>query len=535
MPDKEQAIERTYKNKMRRIPFYILIATLILLPTLFAVITVIYIDSQTSSMSSRPTEVVLYADNGTELYREHESEKLTGDTSLISIFNTIYNGLEEVESIPDDVLELPEMRAEILLRGVKRVLSCRFSMTEGSSYCTDELGYAYKIHTNDSERFLRSRFAEMLYSNSEPPTLMSADGALISPTAISWKYQNIDGVYMPSELFTTHAAGKSYSTSGTIALDFSIPPTSSSALVFENNVCVFEGSIDDLQGLTLKSDSTVNVKISAQWKSAADIPYNGTIEYDFFVAIHKRAVFSISKNILSDGDFALLTATNITDASKLHLSINGIAVTPELLLDKETAYALIPHSLAPREAKEMTLTVSYGVSENSFLIYVKHSPETTLKLANASATFGLAPDMLGSLKSPYLFFKATTAAPSPDEYQKSASFGQDAAHIEENGIYFFTEYRALTPFGSTVRASTAGLVSEIGENDTAGKYAVIDLGLGLRLTYFNLSFVDVREGAYIAIGDSVGKCGELSDNSGEGFSIMLSHGATVLDAEKLFG
>ncbi len=539
MPDKQDSAsgERTYAHRLRRVLFCIFIAALILLPTVLAIINAAYVDSGISALSARASEVMLYDAEGNRLYGEHESENLSGDGSLISIFNMLYEGLTEVDEIPDNVLKLTPVRADIAMHKEKKTLVCYFSLGDDDAFCTDEQGNSYIIRSVDRDRFLRSRFAEILYSDSVAPTLTGGDGLLIAPTNINWNYQNTSGAYMTADLNMTQAGGITYTMAGALSFSFSMPPTSAYAQVLENGILVFEGNIDELQSLILNTNSSVKILMQANWEQSAQLSYYGSLEYDFSVYIHSRAAFSLSTDQLSIGEFALLTATNISDASKLSFSIDGNRITPEILLDGDTAYALFPYSAPPSGSDSFCLTASYGVSSYDFTVSLMPSDTsaTVDQLSSAANAFGLTPEKLGTIKSQYSFLFYDTVSPETTDYRKSASFGQLRTEDGQEALCFYTEYEALSLGGSSVHALTSGLVCEIGENENIGKYVAVDLGLGMHLTYFNLSYIDTRVGAYLAVGDTVGKCGSLSLDNGEGFSLMLSCGEAILDAEKILG
>ncbi len=528
--------KRPYAHKIKTVLFYILIAAVILFPTILAVINAAYVNSGTLAIASRATEVVMYGTDGNELYREHASESLSGDTSLISVFNTIYNGLEEADSIPEDILSIPAVRAEILIKDVKHTLICHFPMDGTAAYCTNEVGHTYKINMTDSERFLRSPFAESLYSNASVPSLVSADGTLILPFSVSWNYRNFSGNYLPTKLQTTGKAGSIYGIAGGLTFGFDTPPTVSSVRIFEQGTCIFDGNMDNLSSLVLKSDSIIDIKIHAEWVKSAAVTNYGVLEYDFSVAVHTRAQFSLNTDTLSDGEFAVFTAKNITDISKLSFAVNGQSITPKLLLDEDTAYAIIPYSTVADGSDKLELRVSYGVSSYDFTININHNTSMpwSSTLRDAAIDNGLIPEHLGNVNNIYPFLFTETVVPSSEQYKKSLSFGENIVRNGKEDICFFTEYESLSYGGATVRSLGAGLVCKVGENSNIGKYVVVDMGLGLKLTYFGLSFVDTRVGAYLAIGDTVGKCGALSqDTDIEGFALMLSCGSAVLDAEKI--
>ena len=79
-----------------------------------------------------------------------------------------------------------------------------------------------------------------------------------------------------------------------------------------------------------------------------------------------------------------------------------------------------------------------------------------------------------------------------------------------------------------VYSTTAGMVIYVGSSDSQGTYVIIESGLGIRFCYSRLSSADVSVGRYVAVGDVIGKTGQLR-NEAEGFSLTVSYYKTAID------
>ncbi len=511
-------------DKKFRLPksvIYALIAIAVFLPTILAIVNFVYVDSGESLAISRASEVILFDSKGNELFREHESQNLTGDTSLIGIFNVLYKELTEVNSIPKEVSVITPVTVTIIDKHGSHTLKCYFPLDGTSAYCTDRDNTHYIIRQSDSKRFLVSQFAQSLYPESVPPVVKTLDGEVIPPASASWHYKNLDNDYVNVLNIPTAEGTPSYAMTGGIALDFSIAPDRTDVYVYQDGECVFEGPADKLDTLILSSGSDVNIHLNARWYNRHSQSFYGTLDYSFNVNVHSRAQFSVSSDSFGVGEFITLKATNADDLSKLKFASNDSDFSPNILLQGTTAYVLIPHSVC-EDRPSFDFTVSYGVSSASFSITSKeNSAINETEISESQSIFELMPKAFDFEASPYLFLGGKTVSTSKDTYQKTLSFGQGFEYQEQNLTSFF-EYYTAQQGGSSVFAVSAGKVVHTDTHQDLGKYVVIDMGAGLRVWYFGLSVVDVRVGEYIAPEDVIGKSGTLPFEKENGFGLMLT-------------
>ncbi len=521
-------------DKKRHLPkaaIYILIAIAVFLPTLLAVASLIYADYIGANEKTRASEVILLDSNGNELFREHESDGLSGDESLISIFNVLYRELDEVSAIPSEVLDISPLTALITDINGTHTLECHFPMDGSVAYCTDKNNSHYAIRASDCERFLVSVYSQSLYTNSVPPNIKTSDGEIITPSSASWHYKNIDNDFVEVVGIKTSQEALSYTMTGDVGFDFSMLPDDTEVLIYQDGDCIFDGPWDELNSLILVSGSDVNIKLTARWYNKRSLSYYGTLTYDFNVNIHSRAQFSVSREFLGVGDFITVTATNIYDASKLKFTAKDSDFSPQILLQGTTAYMLIPYTVCDGQ-DSFDFTVSYGVSSSPFTIKYKEGGLTKSDIEKSQEIFAFTPREQTSSTSQYLFLGGKSVLPNEEMYQKSISFGQSFTYFDDTPCAFFNEYTARGN-GYSVCAVLSGKVAQAGTHDILGKYIVVDMGAGLRVWYFGLSVLDVRVDEYVAAGDVLGKCGTLPTSTQDGFLLALSCHGDIVDINAL--
>ena len=65
-----------------------------------------------------------------------------------------------------------------------------------------------------------------------------------------------------------------------------------------------------------------------------------------------------------------------------------------------------------------------------------------------------------------------------------------------------------------ITASLTGTVKEVGENDSYGKYVLLDHGSGIETRYAHCNSISVKQGDHVNMGDEIAKVGSTGDSSG---------------------
>ena len=509
---------------VKKLIFYAFLFAVIILPTVLAVIYASYVGDGTVN-SANIDSVILSDVNGDPLFSEEKSRNSSHD-SLIGIFNSIYENMSPTsKSFEDDTLV--SIMAEITAKSHKTDLTCYFSLTDGSGYAVDGNGSAYTISHKDSLKFLSSQYAEPLYENAVPPSLITADGDTVLPANINWKYRNIDGELLTAYRDRPTSSSDTYSVAESISLSFSTPPDKLTASVFNNGQQIFSGNLNQLSYLTLDNVSKVRVTCTATWDERSDREFSGKLYYDFVVTVHTLAAFSLDRSTLGVGEFALLKVDHVSNPSRISFNSDTTEYSPSFHFVGDTAYAVIPYT-AMGELTSISFTVSYGASKKEFQI----ESDSGVTAFNDSLVQFLASYKvnvaMSSAYSSKMFFSSEGALPQSKLFKQTCAFGDET---DGTASAYYSEYVSLDGYGASCYAMTGGKVVAVGTNELLGNYAVIDAGFGVRIWYCKLSVVDVTKGEFVAYGDVIGKCGSLSKDTDCGFRLMMSHGDALLCPE----
>ena len=506
------------------------IAIVILLPTVLAISNVIYTNQMAAE---RSLTVVLYDEDENELYRASEGDEFSGEASLTGIFKAIQSNMERTEKPPEGISTEPPLIAELISESGTTELTCHFSFTQGGSYCIDKNEIYYRIPSEDSERFLASEYAEVLYSEATPPVLSTGEGDSVLPVSTTWNYLNIDSVFLPATKVLTESEVLTYDVTGSISLGFSATPDYCLVRIYDENNKVFEGTPSELPSLILDSSTLLRLEVRAEWNSNSGRSFYGVTNYVFNVIVHNRAEFSVSDTVLRRGEFIVLKATQIVDLSKLNFKSDKSDFSPQFTIIGDNAYAVIPY---PDDitTDTYTFTVSYGVSARTFTVTADANADvaSASELNASAADMGMELDIANSVEIERSFLDGIIRAPEAVSFTVGTGFGDSIKYGVNNIPAFFTEYECIGS-GMTVVSASGGYVMYTGENEVMGQYAVVDLGLGLKIWYCGLSALDVSLGDYVAAGDIIGRTGKLISGS-EGYSLMLTYYDSLLDVTSLW-
>ena len=527
MPSKKMFFKGLFeKLDLKRLIIAAIISVVILFPTILAAAFMIKSNQMSQISHDDSLSVVMYDSAGNELYRETETISTFGEDTLVAIFNTMRKDLSLIDEIPQTADKSTLITVHMIDSSKTDVMTMYFSLEENESYCLLN-NEAYIIPSDNSEIFFASPYSEVIYKNSSPPALKTADGENIIPTYANWHYKNHIGKFINASKVKLADPLATYHITGEFNVSFETSPDICSIEIFDGEERIFSGALNDTRYLTVDSNTPLRAKIIAQW-NYNNRSFYGTVEYDVYVIIHNRAVFSLSSNTVSSLGFTILKGVNIADISKLNFTSKHIS-PPHFSVFGETAYAIIycPENF---EGNNIEFTVSYGVSLSTFKLSVNQSNdiksnEIDIGMGQLGLDFSDIPPKFDS--PPYLFGRII----SPESY----GFYNTLKVGDKDGKYYSYRRVYTTPngMGADIFALSGGMVSYIGNNEELGKYAVVDIGLGLSVIYSNLSNVDVSVGDILAAGQIIGKSGDVP-RGGEGFSLTLWYNGNLFDSELLF-
>lgn len=515
------------KLDVKKLIIAAIISIVILFPTIFATLFVIRSNQADQPSSSDSLTVIIYDSDKSELYKETGSASSYGDESLVAIFNTIRKNLSHIPQIPETADKSKPITVHMIDPSKTDILLIYFSLDKSSSYCLWN-NEAYEISSDNSDLFLFSDYSEIMYSNARPPALMTADGDEILPTYADWHYyKNLSEVFINASRVKLSEPSAIYHITGEFNVSFAVVPDACSVDIFNGEELIYSGDLDEATSIKVDSNTPLRVKILAQW-SSSDRSFYGSVEYDVSVTIHKRAEFSVIFDSLSSNGFTILKVTNVGNMTKLKFSSEHIS-PPHFSLFGETAYAVI---CCPEDFEENNIkfTVSYGASISTFDLPIAINngidsdkistsiEQLGVSFSDITPRFDVPPYLLGMIVTPesYGFVNTLKLGDADGEY-----YSYRRTYICPDGA------------GTNVFAVSGGTVSQVGHNEELGRYAVVDVGLGISVIYSNLSITDVFVGDILAAGDVIGKSGHIPRNE-DGFSLILWYNGHLFDPALLF-
>ena len=515
------------KLGLKKIFVAIIISVIILFPTIFATVFMIRSTKDDPTPVSDSLTVILYDSMNTEVFNEVGTTSIYGDDSLVGIFNTIKKNLYPITEIPATADRSSPLTVHMITADKTDILILYLSLMDNDSFCLLN-NEAYKIPSDNCDIFLTSPYSEPLYPSSRPPALISADNDEIIPTSCNWYYKNITGKYVQSSSITLEQPEKEYRITGEFGVSFTSPPDSSSVNIFnDSNELIDSWDLNDAHSLKVDPNTPLKIKIVSEWKYS-DREFYGTVEYDITVIIQNSAEFKVFSPSVAKNGLTILKGSNIAEISKLSFTSQDIS-PPHFSMFGETAYAVI-YCPADFKGDNIHFTVAYGATLSSFDISVDHSIGLDIESINSSMNqlnIDLSPFSPKFDCDPYLFGKIVTPA---SNFTNTLKFG------EQDGEFFSYRrvYSCSDGTGVDVCALSGGIVSHIGHSEELGRYAVVDIGLGLSVIYSNMSSADVSVGDIIAAGDVIGKTGNISRREEQGFAISLLYNGHLFDPELLY-
>ena len=553
-------------SKTKRSPFVIaIIALIVIIPTALAVFYGYFYD-ETNLLSSNEIKIELYDKNNKLIFSEQtEESNVSSSTSAKTLYTIHTDKAETTDAIQPDAL--PNFKLHIELSDHTEKYDCYFTDDHKSSFIKDSSKNVYSIPKDTYEKFLLSALSEGVYPQATPPELITGNGETVYPYEAKWYYQRLDKKFIEAKNVFISSSSDTYRIGGAINLSFEHQPDTCNVKIYgAEGDSIYNGTLQEVSFLTVEKGTTLTAHITATWKESKDLPFKGTLSYDFKIIVGDRSEFSVSSAEIYPGQFIIISATNVDDISKIIFSSKAkrdisdsdeteqafsklYQFVPTFIRDGDLARAIFPF---PDGLPEYTFsfTVSYGAAQQRFSIDILKSTEgTTHTISSAennilAATSGAAKkELLTLIKG--LSESSKELTPWNDSFATPLEYGftegysyKDTIMCEDSSTSFKSEgneYVTTSTEGKAVPVLNTGKVVKIGTCDALGNYVVVDHGMGIRTWYCWLSDTNVLEGSVVAKGDSIGKSGNNGILSSQGTVILCSVYDIFIDPNYILG
>ncbi len=528
------------KNHIRKFRFrtfilYVLLALLLLVPSLLARICQQAVDYQTNEFS-----VTIYEKDGTTIATEEGLVESAARYSLLESFYKIHTNKKEVAYAPGDPSVDHYISATLDLNGTVSSFKCYFSLDGTSDYLIDQNGKIYTVSSLFTKNFLSSPHAASFYEASIPPLLSTIDNDTVAPSKINWNYKNHENKFVPITSQASESAFNTYDITGAIGLRFAQNPDQCLVSVYDQNRLVYEGALQDLSSLAVSSQSNLSVRINATWKQKETNAFYGSAQYEFFVRIRNRSAFSISADTVYPGEWILLTATNISNPSRIKFSADWCP-EPVFYQSGSTVHTLLP---IPEDttATSLQFEISHGASAQTFRIALLPTNKIPLSLSHSAFTnqqllvaatlknYTLQSQAIPINPNATPLFRGAFLNPTKEGFTVGYHHGDTVLMEDSSTLKLLgTEFLATSEAPQAVSVWNHGVVIQVGSSSSLGNFAVVDHGCGLRTWYCHLSRLEVSQGDALQKGQTVGFTGVSGISTGNGFLILCTINQSILD------
>ena len=471
------------------------------------------------------------------LFSESAIKQNALPNSLVSIFDSILNGLSKEIPAQSDLNAVAPLTITHTLKGDTATYTCYF-FTDGSdrNFLIDKDGEYFKIAQTDAAFFLSSTYSQSLYPSSSAPKLYTSSDDEIIPESLEWYYKNASMKYIQSVNTKTSDEKLTYDMAGALDITFDTAPDECIIEVYKSGIIFAKIVGTDLSKITVTPGTVLNFKITATWEQTAHSDFYGTIEYNFDAILRDRADFIVNKTSINSGDFIVLACTNILDPSKIEFSSTpDINFTPTYFESEGMVYALIPFN-ATLPAGVYSLSFTYGAaSETIDVTLALPAPEESVIVSSAKDSYFLNyvseksiagfDDILTSTDekaSELLYFGGKfldyTDHDATEKYLFNTNFkdsGNTADYTLYGNLFEFDDKK-----GTPVKAANSGRVISTGYSDHIGSFVVIEHGLGLKTVYGHLGAINVQIGDIVLRGQSIGRGGEIKSATYDSFLLL---------------
>ncbi len=457
----------------------------------------------------------------------------TDDKEEIKILSALLRG-EKVDAIPDEAFRFNSFKATLKGDSITEEYSVYMNVEklEDIYYYNDSDKVPYRAKAEDGRNFASLELASFLYTY-DVPVFTAGDGKVISPSDFSWRYRNIKGDYVDSEIPTTsEIADIGRVAAGDLGISFSRKPQDTDVYITmtEDNGTAVTRPFNEFTGIYPEKETAYTIKIDVQWREEEGSTGVGSGSYVFRATVKAAPSFNIWTTMLEHtgqpfvekGGVIIVGGVNI-DPSKVEFSCEpSLDVTPKFYTDGDSSYAVIPTTYKT-EAGKYTVTLKQGAISSTYDITVldkeynnkaidvkKATLEEYITDANISALKSLMGEIMNGESSAVYLGEDKFRFPTKEQ-SYIVGYGNPIIFNGEKSQYFHAGIESRLYKGDYATAMASGKIAYVGNDTLFGGFIVVDHGLGVRSWYTRLDTTGIN------VGDEVEQGQKLAPNDGSGF------------------
>jgi len=511
------------------------------------------------------------------LQNEYRIDSEEAEDSKWQMFNSMIKGAAAVSEIPENLRNADNMLladyitvtteknpdgTETEGETTKKTYAFYFSTDKANCYFMNPDQKCFKISENDAKAFLSNELSNFLYKSAVTPDF-TALGTTVPAQILEWNYLAAGGIYQSLTLSGTGTLNFAYKSGDTIPMTFSVEPTVCTVKVTgADGTVLFDASYKNLNTLSLRKNTVLTFETKASWTKTEGCEAYGEATYVFTANLTAPAEFRINTSEIYRGEFAVVSAINIDDVSKITFSSSEpLPYIPKFSKSGDgVVSALIPVSYGC-SGTSYVLTFGYGDVSQTLGLTVKYDKETQgYRYGYKDSSIDVNSNLFNTtytdvqVETYNKLVKSICQQTSGDAMFDGAFLDyEDKGVLQTNGarlwlgfarnvliyngktstkksfIHTGLDYGVTSATAIDVPALNAGKVCYVGTDDVLGKFVVVDHGCGLRSWYSHLT-----DNSIVAVGDAVVKgqsLGKTAKTGATGFTVegRIHIGLTAYD------
>ena len=522
-----------------------LLVVALFIPTIVAVVE--YITSR-DEVTATNVEYIDFTDPAgvkSSFTREGTEE----EKAMLDFFINVKSNSEKIKEPPSTVNDNIVCQLNVFTTsGEEKAFKFYFTSNKKDCYFVDGKGDTYQIDENYALTFLNSKYAGFVFENGSAPTLVHAGTGEVTPDVSVWNFIGAEEKFV-SAVTSAKDEVEFIEFEGAFGgLDFSLEPDFFNVRVVnkDDGIELFNDEYENIAALTIGTNMTVSVEITAKWYEESTKNFHGEQTYKFEAALAAPAEFYVGVNSVRVGEFVCITAANVNKPENISFKCEpAIDFTPTFYKDGEYSYALVPFHTG-LEKGNYTLSFTYGSTSQDVVVEVTAPREYGIreKVYPAAVVQTLFNDT--KYNDAVSVLKPITETGSAKRYFEgsfrevldltkggaiSFGYGHTAKISGTDRTFQHTGVDYVAAAGTYVLAANAGEVVYVGYTDYTGYVVVIEHGYGLKSWYAHLESSDkitVKVGDVVKAGDIIGTCGSTGFIDQNGVHIGYTVGGTVV-------
>lgn len=516
---------------MKKTIIIILSIILVLLPS----ITALVLQLMPESVIATPINISGKMTDGERISYDFSR---ANNVFLASFFDSIYDNSVESEVEPNNYDKA--FSVDITKKNEKTNITLYLSIAD-ACYFKDG-STTYRINTEYADTLLNSQYAIGIYEELYTPALKTFSNDIVVPSRTDFSYITKNSGKMDQHHIATTNQVVTYYSSDTSLFSFSTKPTYGNIKAYAGDTLLCDDLLYDFDPSKLPKNSVIRYEVDVTWVKDSSSNCFGSASYTFCVDYSPAPVFSINKTKVGAGEFVVIKADNIRDASKINCTLSN-KISPVFFENNGSYYSLIPIDINSKTGYQR-LTLECGETKKTFNIHVSarnrdksskqyeiENPLTQDMITDMNSlisTIGSKCDSKLHATDTFLNYEKDCG----DKFDFVLNFGRIRPfNIGESFDMIGIEYTCYST--TEIPAINAGVVCATGENNVLGKYVVIDHGYGLKSWYCNISETSLSVGDSVSKGDTVAMSGSSAFYGKEGVLLMTTILGTPVSPETL--